>query len=72
MDGVEVGEGARVRDAIVGPKCRLGRMAFLERCVIGDEASVGDGAQVAPSLVRVGPYLSIAPYSTLSSDYMAP
>lgn len=72
LDGVRIGEGARVRESVIGSGCRLGVKCLLEMCVLGDDTLVGDGATIAPTMIRIAPSVSIPPHSYIHTDYMAP
>lgn len=63
-----VGESATVNGAIVGRQCNIRRGAVvLEGCVIGDQATVGEGAILRPE-VKIWPNKVVEDQATVSSS----
>jgi NDP-sugar pyrophosphorylase family protein len=52
MDGCVLGEGAVVLDSVIGRDVKVHANARLERCVVGDGASISAGEIHTDSKIR--------------------
>ncbi|MCI8342206.1 MAG: glucose-1-phosphate adenylyltransferase [Firmicutes bacterium] len=44
--GVEVGEGAYVRDSIIMANCKIGKGSVIDRCIIDEECEIGENVKI--------------------------
>ena len=56
--GVDIGEGAVVKDSVVMPGAKIGAGAVIEKTVIGANAVIGDGARVGVTEAEENIYAS--------------
>ncbi|MBQ4160320.1 MAG: hypothetical protein IJD83_05260, partial [Clostridia bacterium] len=57
-EGVDVGDGAIIKDSVIMPNVKIGAGAVIEKTIIGPGAVIGEGAIIGVNEAEDNPYAS--------------